>query len=143
MGKRKAGEGGAWGRGGKKAEARKMLELTKEFHGRRGVVEMVPEGGPGGERREVGGTVFTFVKQTRQLTWFRTLRSRRLGSCAWKRGCAGDKLDITTVGRAGMRTCCPSISGADGNGDDSLLEYLYLTAGGAREEWQTQKLGVE
>ena len=27
-------------------------------HGRRGLVEMVPDGRPGGERREVGGAVF-------------------------------------------------------------------------------------
>ena len=34
------------------------------------MVEKVPEGEPGGGRREVGGAVFRFVKQTRSRTWF-------------------------------------------------------------------------
>ena len=47
------------------------------------------------------------------------------------------------VGRAGMGTCCPLLFGDDGDSDDSLREDLHLTAGEARETWQTQELETE
>ena len=76
-GQEKAG-GGRGGRDRKKAEARRVRDPFGGVHGRRGVVEVVPDGRLGGERkRRVVGAVLLVRETAPQEDMVWTLHSRR------------------------------------------------------------------
>ena len=99
-GQDKRSGGGGVGEEQEEGGNREGVETDGRVHGRRGVVEMVPEGGHDRGERKVGGAV-TQIREAdppKDMVFGRTVLGC-WGGCAWKRVCTGDTVCRRTARR--------------------------------------------